>query len=203
LNTIAVTLAGYLLGSLPWGYWLPLWTRGVDIRTRGSGNMGAANVAREVGTRIGISVAVLDIAKGTAATLVGLQFAGTIGGLCAGAAAMLGHYRPIFLKFARGGKSVATGCGVALAIVPVAALVGAVVWVTLFLSTRYSSVASLSGCIAIPLTAYLMGAGTSVMVFLIVLAAVVVWLHRTNIARLVRGKENRFTFSRRPWKARA
>ncbi len=201
MNLVLAIIIGYLLGSLPWGYWLPRWTAGVDIRTRGSGNMGAANVAREIGTRTGITVALLDIAKGTVAALVGLQVAGTIGGLAAGAAAMFGHYRPIFLLGARGGKSVATGCGVALAIVPVAALAGAVGWVLFFVVTRYSSVASLSGCVIIPLTAYLLGAGTAVMVFLIVLAAVVVWLHRKNIGRLLHGNENQFTFSRRPWKA--
>jgi glycerol-3-phosphate acyltransferase PlsY len=190
---------GYLLGSIPWGYWLPRWAKGVDIRRHGSGNMGAANVARSVGTRWGIAVAVLDIGKGAAAALVGLAVAGSLGAVIAGAAAMVGHYRPLFLGFAQGGKAVATGLGAALTVAPQAALCVAGIWGLLFVATRYSSIASLASCVAMPLLAFVFGAPTPVLIFLTLACAAVVVFHRKNVGRLLHGTENRFGFSRRPW----
>jgi len=191
--------AGYLLGSIPWGFWLPRWSKGVDIRLHGSGNMGAANVARAVGTRWAIAVALLDIGKGTAAALVGLWVAGSLGAVVAGAAAMVGHYRPVFLGFARGGKAVATGLGAALAVAPLAAVCVAGIWGTLFIATRYSSIASLASCVAMPLLALTFGATTPVLVFLTAACTAVIVFHRKNVGRLLRGTENRFGFSRLPW----
>jgi glycerol-3-phosphate acyltransferase PlsY len=199
VNIILLIAVGYLLGSIPWGYWLPRWSKGVDIRQRGSGNMGAANVARAVGTRIAIAVALLDIAKGTAAALVGLAVAGSLGAVVAGAAAMVGHYRPLFLGFARGGKAVATGLGAALAVAPLAALCVAGIWCTLFVATRYSSIASLASCVAMPLLALVFGAPAPVLIFLTAACTAVVVFHRKNVGRLLHGTENRFGFSRRPW----
>jgi acyl phosphate:glycerol-3-phosphate acyltransferase len=199
LKIILLIAVGYLLGSIPWGYWLPRWSKGVDIRKHGSGNMGAANVARAVGTRWAIAVALLDIGKGAAAAAVGLAVAGSLGAVVAGAAAMVGHYRPLFLGFARGGKAVATGLGAALAVAPLAALCVAVIWGTLFVATRYSSIASLASCIAMPVLAFVFGATTPVLVFLTLACAAVAVFHRKNVGRLLRGTENRFGFSRRPW----
>jgi len=199
VNLILLIAVGYLLGSIPSGYWLPRWSKGVDVRKHGSGNMGAANVARAAGTRWAIAVAVLDISKGTAAALVGLAVAGSLGAVVAGAAAMVGHYRPLFLGFAQGGKSVATGLGAALAVAPLAALCVALIWGTLFVATRYSSIASLSSCIAMPLLAFVFGAPPPVLVFLTVACSAVIVFHRKNVGRLLRGTENRFGFSRRPW----
>jgi glycerol-3-phosphate acyltransferase PlsY len=190
---------GYVLGSIPWGYWLPRWAKGVDIRRHGSGNMGAANVARSVGTRWGIAVALLDIGKGAAAALVGLAVAGSLGAVIAGAAAMVGHYRPLFLGFAQGGKAVATGLGAALTVAPQAALCVAGIWGLLFVATRYSSIASLASCVAMPLLAFVFGAPTPVLIFLTLACAAVVVFHRKNVGRLLHGTENRFGFSRRPW----
>lgn len=191
--------AGYLLGSIPWGLWLPRWTKGVDVRKFGSGNVGAANVARAAGTRTAIMVALLDIGKGTAAALVGLTVAGSLGAVIAGAAAMVGHYRPLFLGFAQGGKSVATGLGAALAVAPFAALCVVALWGTLFVATRYSSIASLASCVAMPLLAFMFGAPPPVLVFLTCAGIAVAVFHRKNVVRLLRGTENRFGFSRRPW----
>src|SRR3990172_5070445 len=126
-------LGGYLLGSLPFGYWLPRLFRGEDIRTRGSGNVGAANVFRVYGRRLGAAVALLDVAKGFAAALLGLWAGGALIGVLAGAAAMLGHARPVFLRFQRGGKMVATAGGAALALAPLAALCCLGVWLVVFL----------------------------------------------------------------------
>lgn len=199
MNLVLLIAVGYLLGSIPWGYWLPRWSKGVDVRKHGSGNVGAANVARVAGTRWAIAVALLDISKGAAAALVGLAVAGSLGAVVAGAAAMVGHYRPLFLGFAQGGKAVATGLGAALAVAPLAALCVALIWGTLFIATRYSSIASLSSCIAMPLLAFTFGAPPPVLVFLTAACTAVIVFHRKNVGRLLHGTENRFGFSRRPW----
>jgi glycerol-3-phosphate acyltransferase PlsY len=196
---LLVIAIGYLLGSIPWGLWLPRWSKGVDVRQHGSGNVGAANVARAAGTRWAIAVALLDISKGSAAALVGLAVAGSLGAVLAGAAAMVGHYRPLFLGFAQGGKSVATGLGAALALAPLAAVCVAAIWTTLFIATRYSSIASLTSSVALPLLAFSFGAPPPVEGFLTVAALAVIVFHRKNVVRLIRGTENRFGFSRRPW----
>ena len=192
-----VVVGGYLLGSLPWGYWLPLWLRRVDIRTIGSGNVGATNVARAIGPRYGIAVALLDILKGLAAALLGRYVGGELVGVLAGAAALVGHWRPIFLGFARGGKVVAVTAGVALALAPIAALATAGVWIVVFLASRYASVASLAGAVALPLLAWASGASWPVLGFTICASVAVVFLHRENIARLARGEERRFELSLR------
>ena len=117
----AAVVGGYLLGSLPFGYWLPRIFRGEDIRKQGSGNVGASNVFRVYGRRLGIAVALLDLGKGCAAALLGLWAGGALIGVLAGAAAMIGHARPIFLRFEKGGKMVATAGGAFLALAPLAA----------------------------------------------------------------------------------
>ena len=99
-------LGGYLLGSMPFGYWVPKLVRGEDIRTKGSGNVGASNVFRVYGRSLGIPVALLDLAKGFAAAALGLWVGGALIGVLAASAAMVGHARPIFLRFEKGGKMV-------------------------------------------------------------------------------------------------
>src|SRR4029079_23902 len=113
IETVAFIVAGYLAGSIPSGYWVVRWTRGADIRTVGSGNIGATNVWRSFGPRYAIPVIVLDVLKGFFPALIATLAAGHVAGALAGAAAMLGHWRPIFLGFQKGGKMVAT-CGGAL-----------------------------------------------------------------------------------------
>ena len=193
-------LGGYLLGSLPFGYWLPRLFRGEDIRTRGSGNVGAANVFRVYGRRLGAAVALLDVAKGFAAALLGLWAGGALIGVLAGAAAMLGHARPVFLRFQRGGKMVATAGGAAFALAPLAALCCLGIWLAVFLSTRYASLASIATALALPLFTVLFGYPWPVLVFAVASAAAVVLLHRHNIGRLARGTEHRFEL-RRPRRA--
>ena len=103
IEALAV-VGGYLLGALPFGYWLPLVLRGEDIRAHGSGNVGATNVFRVYGRRFGIAVALLDFAKGFAAAALGLWAGGALVGVLAGAAAMVGHARPVFLRFHGAGR---------------------------------------------------------------------------------------------------
>jgi acyl phosphate:glycerol-3-phosphate acyltransferase len=182
---------GYLLGSLPWGYWLPRLFVGVDVRTRGSGNIGATNVWRTLGFKLGVAVALLDIAKGAAAAVLGLWLADDLVAVLAGCAAMVGHWRPLFVRFARGGKIVATTGGVGLALAPLATLSAAAVWIVVFLVTRYASVASMAAAASLPLFALLFDATWPVIAFTAGGAVAIVLLHRANIARLVRGQENK------------
>jgi glycerol-3-phosphate acyltransferase PlsY len=187
---------------MPWGYWLPRILSGVNIRKVGSGSTGAANVWRTLGFKVALGVALLDIVKGLAAALLGVWLGGELIGLFAGIAAMIGHWRPVFLGFARGGKIVATTGGVALALVPLATLAAAAVWVCTFLATRYTSVASMVSAATLPLFALLLGASWPVVAFAAGAAVAIFVLHRANIARLLSRSENRFELSRGPSKAR-
>ena len=108
--TAILMVFGYLCGSMPWGYWLVKIFRGEDIRTKGSGNIGATNVWRLYGRRLGIAAALLDTLKGFVPAFLATQLVGHGSGVLAGAA-MLGHYRPLFLGFRKGGKMVATAGG--------------------------------------------------------------------------------------------
>ena len=170
---------------------------GADVRALGSGNIGATNVWRTLGFKLGLAVAALDIAKGAAAAVLGIWLANDLIAVLAGCAAMAGHWRPLFVRFARGGKIVATTGGVGLAVAPFATLSAAVVWITVFLVTRYASVASMAAAASLPLFALLFGASWPVLAFTAGGAVAIVLLHRTNIARLVRGQENKMQLKRR------
>ena len=197
LTDAGLVVLGYLLGSMPWGLWLPRVLSGVDIRTAGSGNTGATNVWRTLGFKLAVGVALLDIAKGLIPALIGRWLAGDLVAVLAGLAAMAGHWRPLFMGFARGGKTVATTGGVGLAVAFLATLSAAGVWIAIFLLTRYASVASMFAAVMLPLFALLFGASVPVLAFTIAGAAAVVVLHRTNIKRLRAGTENRFKLRKR------
>jgi glycerol-3-phosphate acyltransferase PlsY len=197
MRDVLLILSGYLLGSMPWGYWLPRIVTGVNIRKIGSGNTGAANVWRTQGFKLGLSVALLDVAKGLAAALLGVWLGSELIGLLAGIAALFGHWRPLFIGFARGGKIVATTGGVALALAPLATLAAAAVWIAAFLVTRYTSVASLLSAATLPLFAILFGASWLVVAFAAGAGVAIFVLHRANIGRLLNRTENRFALGRR------
>ena len=191
-------LGGYLLGSLPFGYWLPLVFRGEDIRTRGSGNVGATNVFRVYGKQLGVPVALLDIAKGFAAGALGLWVGGPLIGVLAASAAMVGHARPVFLRFEKGGKMVATAGGATLALAPLAAILCITLWLVVFVATRYASLASLATAVALMILVVALGYPWPVVAFGFAGAAAVIFLHRQNIRRLLGGTEHRFGRSRAP-----
>ena len=195
--TAAFVAAGYLSGSLTWGYWLVRVFRHEDIRTKGSGNVGATNVLRVYGPRLGLPAAVLDTAKGFAPAFAATLVVGHGSGVLAGAAAMLGHWRPLYLGFRRGGKMVATAGGAFLGVAPLVGLTGAGVWLVVFGLTRYASVASMAAAASLGLWAWLFGYPWPVIAFGVAAGAGVAFLHRTNVARLVRGEENRFELRRR------
>jgi glycerol-3-phosphate acyltransferase PlsY len=196
MTELLAVLGGYLLGSMPFGYWVPLLVRHEDIRTKGSGNVGASNVFRVYGRSLGIPVAALDLAKGFAAASLGLWAGGALIGVLAAGAAMIGHARPVFLRFEKGGKMVATAGGAAFALAPLAAICCVGMWLVLFLVTRYASLASIVTALGLALFVVLFGYPWPIVAFGIAGAAAVIALHRQNIRRLLGGTEHRFELGR-------
>jgi acyl phosphate:glycerol-3-phosphate acyltransferase len=190
---VLLVAAGYVLGSMPWGLWLVRMFRGEDIRTVGSGNIGATNVWRVYGRRLGLAAVFLDTAKGFVPALVATKLESHGVGVLAGGAAMLGHYRPLFLRFRKGGKMVATTGGAFLGVAPIVGGIGAGVWLLVFGLTRYASVASITSALSLPLWAWLIGYPWPVVAFAGAAALGVLLLHRANLGRLWRGEEHRFT----------
>jgi acyl phosphate:glycerol-3-phosphate acyltransferase len=193
MTTALLVAGGYLLGSVPFGYWLVRAAKRVDIRTVGSGNIGASNVWRTFGWRYGVPVMLFDVAKGLFPALIATEIAGSLAGVLAGGAAMLGHARPLFLGFAKGGKTVATAGGAMLGVAPVVAIVCGGGWIVVFLLTRYASVASIVSACALPVVAWAFDEPWPVIAFSAAAAAAVVLLHRQNVRRLAAGTESRAT----------
>lgn len=190
-------VGGYLAGSFTFGYWLVRWGKGVDIRTVGSHNLGATNVWRTFGWRWGLPVMLLDILKAFVPTLIATLVAGHLTGVLTGAAAMVGHARPLFLKFAKGGKMVATAGGAFLGVAPLLGLAGVGLWIVLFLLARYASVSSILASASLAPLAYGLGYPWPVVAFGGAAGVGVLVLHRANVRRLCAGKENRFELRRR------
>lgn len=203
LGYILATVVGYLLGSIPNGLIISK-SHGIDVRNFGSGNIGATNVLRVLGHKWGYLVFALDSLKGLLAVLFAYWISDhpfadhsshTLIGIIAGVACILGHTFPIWLKF-KGGKGVATSAGVLLGLMWLAVISVFIVWLVLFKTTRYVSVASMGAAVALPLfvMTYLhfgLLTGRSLLVFSFVIAGVVLWAHRSNIQRLLHGKEQR------------
>jgi len=196
MTTALLVVAGYLLGSMPWGYWLVRLLKHDDIRKHGSGNVGGTNVWRAFGWRLGLPVVLLDTLKGFAPALVATLVVSHLAGVLAGAAAMLGHWRPLFLRWQRGGKMVATCGGAFLGVAPVVGGIGAGVWILVFLLLRYASLASIVAALSVPVIAALLDESWPVIGFAAGAAIAVVILHRANITRLRAGTESRFRFRR-------
>jgi glycerol-3-phosphate acyltransferase PlsY len=196
MTAALIVLGGYLLGSVPFGYWVVLLVKGEDIRKIGSGNIGATNVWRAYGRWYGIPIVVLDIAKGFVPALIGTILVGELTGALAGGAAMLGHWRPLFLGFRKGGKAVATAAGTLFGIATLLGLFAMGLWLVTFLLTRYASVASMVVAVALPFAALALGEPWPVIVFAVAAAIAVLLLHRPNFARLRAGTESRFALRR-------
>jgi glycerol-3-phosphate acyltransferase PlsY len=191
MDVLGAALAGYLLGSLPFGYWVGL-LRGVDLRAAGSGNTGATNALRLLGRRLGALVMALDIGKGAVAVLVGLAIGGVDAGVAAAFAAVIGHAFPLWLGF-RGGKAVATGAGAMLALAPVTAAIVISLWIVIALATRYVSLASLVAAVLFPILTLLLGSPGPVIAFALCAGLFVIWRHRANLSRLRAGTEHRLS----------
>lgn len=191
----------YLIGSIPFGYLIVKLTRGADVRETGSGGTGATNVSRRAGKFAGVATLVLDALKGALAVFVaasladGFQLPHTIGyWVVFGSAvlAIVGHIFPVWLRF-RGGKGVATGAGVLLLLAPYALLFAGVVFLAVFLTTRYVSLASIVGTATITLFVLLRAATVAEVACAVAGALLIIFAHRANIARLVRGTESKFS----------
>jgi len=197
MTGVLVVLGGYLLGSMPFGYWLVRLLKGEDVRTVGSGNIGATNVWRTYGKAYGIPIVLLDVAKGFVPAFVGTLLVGELVGALAGGAAMLGHWRPLFLRFQKGGKTVATAGGTFFGLAPLLGVIGLGIWLVVFLVTRYASVASMATAVALPFVGLALGEPWPVIVFAAIAGAAVLVLHKGNITRLRAGTESRFQLRRR------
>ena|SRR6185312_1788955 len=184
-------ITGYLIGSVPFALLLTRRGGAIDLRRLGSGNLGAANALRASGVRAGVIVAVLDIAKGAASVAI----ASVIGGgpltpAIAGLAAIVGHIYPVWLKF-KGGKGVATACGVFSVLTPLAVPPALAVFLVTVWLTKYISLGSILATIALPSIAYATHAPAATLVAAWSAAALIVFRHRSNVQRLIGGTERR------------
>ena len=200
----AVALASYFLGSIPAGY-LAGRIAGIDIRHAGSGNIGATNVTRVLGKRYGYPVFIVDFLKGLMAVTMSiliekraqpLSVPTELIGIIAAISCVIGHSFPVWLSF-KGGKGVATSMGALFGLMPFVALIAVAVWVITFEMTRYVSVASMTAALAVPISILILmplkqTSWTALLYFSISLAALVIFRHRSNLSRLVRGTEPRF-----------
>ena len=196
-----IAVCSYLLGSIPFGF-LAGRICGIDIRTQGSGNIGATNALRVLGKKWGYTVFLADFLKGLVPVVLAGQwgtyagvFPASAPGALAGLFVLMGHSFPVWLRF-KGGKGIASSAGVMVALFPVAFLICLGTWILLFTTTRYVSVASIAGAVALPIAVGVLFAihRTDWLAFTvsIVMCALAIWRHRSNITRLRAGTEPRF-----------
>ncbi len=196
MTPILLLLLAYVIGSTPTSFWVGRFIFGVDLRTVGSGNLGATNTYRILGWKAALPVALVDVLKGwfpvwffpqhdyTSAWAWTLAYAG---------AAILGHVFSFWVKF-KGGKGMATSAGALLGLAPWGVLVALVVWLAVVFSSRIVSLGSIAAAAALPISLFFVPhkGGDTLLIFAFALAAFVIWAHRSNIGRLLRGEENRF-----------
>lgn len=202
MTLLFVVITAYLFGSIPTAVWVGRFFKGIDIREHGSKNAGATNTFRVLGKRYGWLVLFTDVIKGTTAAclpyfLAHTAFAGykdefLILQLVGGFTAVLGHVFPVFAQF-RGGKGVATSLGIVIGINPPAAGICLAIFLLVFLSSRYVSLGAIIASLSFPVVSYFfIHDDTRIMIiFTIVLGTLVIWAHRKNIERLLKGTENR------------
>ena len=189
---LSLILVGYLVGTIPFALLVARWVADTDVRYAGSGNLGAANVFRTTGRSSGLAVMALDISKGCAAVVVASSLGADDGTrAAAGMAAVIGHIYPLWLRF-RGGKGVATACGVFSVLTPLATALAVLVFVMVIWATRYVSLGSMVASLTLPPVAYLAGAPAHFVSSAVAVAALIVFRHRSNLARLRAGTELRF-----------
>ena len=182
-------VVGYLLGSIPFGLILTRAAGGPDVRTIGSGNIGATNVLRTGRKGLAAATLLCDTLKGTAAVLLATHYAMPDAALVAGLGAFLGHLFPVWLKF-KGGKGVAVYIGVLIGLCWPAALIFCTVWIAVAAVSRYSSLAALIASALTPFALWLFGQPRTAALFLL-LSALLWIMHRANIARLLNGSEGK------------
>lgn len=192
ITVILLTALAYLLGSVPFGLLIAK-TKGVDIRKQGSGNIGATNVLRCLGKPLGITCFILDALKGflPAKLFPILGLTDPTLGILFGAASILGHNFPVYLKF-KGGKGVATSAGVLLGVAPLAVAIGMLTWVIVFYTSGYVSLGSIIAALAVIAIGWTASYGPVIASALTLLGGLTIYRHRTNIQRLIAGTENKF-----------
>jgi glycerol-3-phosphate acyltransferase PlsY len=196
MTPLLLLLLAYVIGSTPTSFWVGRFLFGVDLRTVGSGNLGATNTFRILGWKAALPVALVDVLKGwfpvwffpqhdyTSTWAWTLAYAG---------AAILGHVFSFWVKF-KGGKGMATSAGALIGLAPWGVLAALVVWLVVVFSSRMVSLGSIAAAVALPISLFFVPhkGGDTLLVFAFALAAFVIWAHRSNIGRLLRGEENRF-----------
>ncbi len=203
LSYIVTALVAYLLGSIPTGF-LVAKARGVDIRTVGSGNIGATNAFRVLGKRLGIFVLLMDALKGWVAVQIGASLVNQLlpGApieylrITAGICAILGHNYTCWLKF-KGGKGIATSAGVLIALVPLALAIILSIFIILFVTTRYVSIGSIAAAFALPFATWFTTGDIGLTAVMAAIGALAILKHRKNIQRLLNGTENRIQFKKK------
>ncbi len=192
LYQILLIIAAYFIGSIPFAYIIVKLVKKIDIRTVGSGNAGATNAARVLGKWGFISVFLLDALKGFLPVFISLHYYGqTMITLIVAAVVVLGHTYTVFLGF-KGGKGVATGAGVFLALAPAEIGIGLVVFVMVFLATKMVSAGSILASITLLIAVCLMSNWFALKVLTAVIVFFVIFKHRSNIVRIIKGEENKF-----------
>jgi glycerol-3-phosphate acyltransferase PlsY len=202
LSLLLLPLAAYFLGSIPFGLILAKLFGGADVRQKGSGNIGATNVARVVGPLAGILTLILDVAKGAAAVLLAERLSNDSATwmMIAGVVALVGHCFPVWLKF-KGGKGVATAAGVFLVLSPPVFLGAVILFLLVVIVWRYVSLGSISAAAAMPLLMYFLWAPhhappLAVTFGALAAALLIIYQHRANLQRLLEGDEPKFSLSK-------
>jgi len=202
---VIIFICAYFIGAIPWAYLIGK-INGMDIRKHGSGNVGATNVRRVLGKKLGVLCFVLDFLKGFMPAFLILRinsccdvnFSLDIAFIVTAFALVSGHMWPVYLKF-KGGKGVSTMAGILLALAPLSLLLGGGVWAMVFYSSRFVSLASILAALSLPVSAYLLSVNNiyslsqTMLTLLSLLALLVIYRHKGNIIRLFNGTENRFT----------
>ena len=196
MTPVFLVLLAYLLGATPTSFWVGRAFFGVDLREKGSGNLGATNAYRILGWKAALPVAVFDVFKGWLPVWLFPQIHGAAPWswtLAYAGAAIVGHVFSFWVRF-KGGKGMATSTGAFLALSPWAVLAGLGVWLSVVFTTRIVSLGSMVAALALPLATYFLPhqGGNPLVGFTTALAAFVIWAHRSNVHRLLRGEENRF-----------
>lgn len=200
MNVFLAFLLAYLLGSIPSAVWLGKWLHAIDVREHGSKNAGATNSFRVLGKRTGIMVLVLDVSKGVLSMMVCMlllkQTESMIYQMVSAGICVLGHVFPVFAGF-RGGKGVATSLGVFLGLNPLTALTCILVFLLVFMATRYVSLSSITAAFLLPFISFFIyhQEAIEVIYFNIILSLIVILAHHKNIKRLIAGEEQRMNFN--------
>ncbi len=205
MNSVSdlMPLFAYLLGSIPVGWIVARLFFKTDIRSKGSGNIGATNALRQFGTAVGLIVLLLDMSKGIIAVLLAKSIygSGTMMVVICGLLAILGHVFPIWLKF-KGGKGVATAAGVFIALTPISLLIALLVFIVVVVITRYVSLGSIVAALSL-LAVNLMSffrqpnKDYALLILVVLIVAMIIYKHKENITRLIRGNENKISFTRK------